>query len=208
MQKVFLLGLGVTATLVAAVFIGAAAATTGAPILYDARHPVAVTTDPEAYDVDAGEQEPGAPADDAEQAVADRTAPSDRPGASAAPTTPAAPPSSAPPATSEPDDEAYDIDSDPGVSPPTAAERRRWLAFQQVVRDCMADAGQEYLYWEWWNPGADDSNRFPAMPADLTPDELAAWELALNGNAGTGEDSRRQDAGCWGRAVQITGGKR
>ncbi|WP_448006573.1 hypothetical protein [Agromyces bauzanensis] len=216
MQKVLLLGLGVTATLVAAVFVGAAAATTGAPVFYDARYPAPVTTGPDGYDVgvdDAGGQAPSAPVDDVEGAVADGTAPPDAPGASAAPTPPAAPPSGSPPTAPapDPDDEASDdIDAEPGapVTVPTPEEQKRWLAFQQVVRDCMAEAGQEYLYWEWWNPGSDTSNRFPAMPADLTPDELAAWQLALNGNAGTGDDYRWQDAGCWGRAVQTTGGKR
>ena len=85
-------------------------------------------------------------------------------------------------------------------------EQLEWLAFQQVVRDCMADAGQEYLAWEWWNPAPDTSNRFPPMPADLTPEEYAAWKLALDGDAGTGADYRWQDAGCWGYAVHVTGG--
>ncbi|GAA4379965.1 hypothetical protein [Agromyces bauzanensis] len=218
MQKVLLLGLGVTAALVAAVFVGAAAATTGAPVFYDARYPAPVTTGPDVYDVEAHDADvpaAGAPVDDAGQAVADGTVP-DAPGASAGPTPPTAPPASSPPTTPGPDDEpsedepSDEIDSESGapVTAPTPDEQKRWLAFQQVVRDCMADAGQEYLYWEWWNPGADTSNRFPAMPADLTPDELAAWQLALNGDTGTGDDYRWQDAGCWGRAVQITGGKR
>lgn len=212
MRKALLLGLGVTAALVAAVFVGAAAATTGAPVFYDARFPAPVTTDPEAFVSvdDAGDRGTGAPADDAE-AVADGTPRPDAPGASAAPTPSPAPPSSAPtppPALDDAPSDDIDAGVDRGVSPPTPAEQKRWLAFQQVVRDCMAESGQEYLYWEWWNPGADTSNRFPAMPPDLAPDELAAWQLALNGNAGTGDDYRWQDAGCWGRAVQMTGGKR
>ena len=39
--------------------------------------------------------------------------------------------------------------------------QQAWLAFQQLVRECMADAGHEYLAWEWWNPAPDTSNRFP-----------------------------------------------
>jgi hypothetical protein len=70
----------------------------------------------------------------------------------------------------------------------------------------MAEAGHQYLYWEWWNPGPDTSNRFPAMPADLTPDEVAAWELALHGDAKGGKQYRWQDAGCWGYAVHATDG--
>ena len=70
----------------------------------------------------------------------------------------------------------------------------------------MADAGQEYLAWEWWNPAPDTSNRFPPMPADLTPEQYAAWKFALDGDAGTGADYRWQDAGCWGHAVHVTGG--
>ncbi|WP_136707615.1 hypothetical protein [Agromyces sp. H66] len=217
MRKVLLLGLGVTATLVAAIFVGAAAATTGAPVFYDARYRTPVTTDHEAYDVGAGEsggQAPGAPVDDAEQAVADGAPLPDAPEASVAPTPttgPSSPPSPSPPSSPDSDHEASDdIDAESGapVMGPTPEEKQRWLAFQQVVRDCMARAGQEYLYWEWWNPGPDTSNRFPAMPADLTPDEVAAWQLALEGDAGTGDDYRWQDAGCWGRAVQITGGRR
>ncbi|GAA1960082.1 hypothetical protein [Agromyces allii] len=85
---------------------------------------------------------------------------------------------------------------------PTAEEQRDWLAHQQIVRDCMAEAGQEYLYWEWWsNP----SGAFAAMPVDLTEEERAAWELALDGAAGTGADYRWQDAGCWGLAAELTG---
>ena len=72
----------------------------------------------------------------------------------------------------------------PMLRRPSAAEREAWLRFQQVVRTCMADAGHEYLYWEWWSPGSDPSNRFPAMPDDLTPEEFAAWELALYGDDG------------------------
>jgi len=94
-----------------------------------------------------------------------------------------------------------------GGVPPTAEEQRTWLAFQDIVRECMADAGQQYLYWEWWNPGPDTSNRFQGMPADLTADEQVAWEFALHGDSPGGDAYRWQDAGCWGSAVHVTDGK-
>jgi hypothetical protein len=92
------------------------------------------------------------------------------------------------------------------TEPPTPEEQEAWLAFQQIVRECMADGGHEYLQWEWWNPPADASNRFPAMPADLTTEQFAAWELALHGETGTGDAYRWEDGGCWGSAVHATGG--
>lgn len=84
------------------------------------------------------------------------------------------------------------------VDPAAPTEREVWLEFQQLVRDCMAEAGQEYLYWEWWNGGQ-------AQPLDLTESERAEWSLALNGNAGGGAAYRWEDAGCWGRAVHESG---
>ena len=70
----------------------------------------------------------------------------------------------------------------------------------------MADAGHEYRYWEWWTPGSDPSNRFPAMPDDLTPEQFTAWELALYGATAEGEQTRGEDAGCWGYALRVTDG--
>lgn len=221
MRKALLLGLGATAVLAAAVFVGAAAATTGAPVFYDARFPATPSTAPDGYDVGSGraiEQAGGGPTDGADQTRDGDTPAPGAPPVSTAPAPPSAPPvttpvtprSKAPGPPADVDDRASDgIGSEEGtdVAAPTPEEQERWLAFQQVVRDCMAEAGQEYLYWEWWNHGPDTSNRFPAMPADLRPDEVAAWQRALNGNAGRGQDYRWQDAGCWGRAVHLTGGE-
>ena len=81
------------------------------------------------------------------------------------------------------------------------AEQMEWLAFQQVVRDCMAGVGQEYLYWEWWSgvgtPGG--------MPTHLVDDARVAWELALYGDSPGGADYRWEDAGCWGYAAELLG---
>jgi hypothetical protein len=88
---------------------------------------------------------------------------------------------------------------------PDPEERQAWLAFQQIVRECMAAEGQEYGYWEWWNYEGDGSNRYPAMPADLTHDEAVAWELALNGTSRGGNQYRWEDAGCWGFAGRRIG---
>ena len=261
MRKALLLSTGVGAALVLAVFVGAAAATTGAPVFYDARYPAPASTDPGGYDVSEGDAgEPGAPgaAEEADAGGAPLPSP---PGSAPAPTPPPpvepTPPATTPP-TSEPEtptptpiptptptptptpdpestpDPAPDPEytpipdaGDPVVeeptvervapggptpgapapeTPPSAEDQEAWLAFQQIVRECMAGAGQEYLYWEWWNPGPDDSNRFPAMPADLTAEEVAAWEAALHGDPAGGDAYRWEDAGCWGYAVHVTGG--
>lgn len=95
------------------------------------------------------------------------------------------------------------VPSDPDM--PT--ERQTWLLFQDEIRECMADAGFEYLYWEWWNPmyQSADMNVEPAMPAGLTEAQKAAWSLALWGDAGLGAAYRWEDAGCSGYATHVIG---
>jgi hypothetical protein len=218
-RKALLLSSGVGAALILAVFVGAAAANTGAPIFYDARYPAPASTAPESYEVGLADPGDPVPADPIDEGPTDGTTP---PGSAPAPTAPATPPATTPqpsaPVTPPPTPTptpGYDPDAPASDEPDvpserdaliTAEEQQAWLAFQQIVRECMADAGQEYLYWEWWNPGPDTSNRFPAMPADLTADEVAVWNLALNGDAGAGAAYRWKDAGCWGYAVHVTGG--
>lgn len=90
--------------------------------------------------------------------------------------------------------------SETPVDPEAATEREIWLEFQQRVRDCMAEAGHEYLYFEWWNPDGAG-----AQPLDLTEAERAEWALALDGDAAGGAAYRWEDAGCWGRAVHESG---
>ncbi len=90
--------------------------------------------------------------------------------------------------------------SETPVDPEAATEREIWLEFQQRVRDCMAEAGHEYLYFEWWNPDGAG-----AQPLDLTESERAEWTLALDGDAAGGAAYRWEDAGCWGRAVHESG---
>ncbi len=69
----------------------------------------------------------------------------------------------------------------------------------------MAEAGQEYLHWEWWRiEPHDPSSTLAAMPEGLTSDEVAAWELALHGEGGTGDDVPWEQAGCWGVASHTT----
>jgi len=222
MRKALLLSVGVGATLVLAVLVGAAAANTGAPVFYDARYPAPASTTPEQYEVGEGEPDESVSSGAIGEGDADGTVPPAPPGSAPAPpatpraTTkpgaPATPPTATPTPTPtpDPDDPASDdptTDRPPSHDTgPSDDEKATWLAFQQIVRECMADAGQEYLYWEWWNPGPDTSNRFPAMPADLGPDAVAAWNLALNGDSPAGDAYRWQDAGCWGEAVQVTGG--
>ncbi|SDR93618.1 hypothetical protein [Microterricola viridarii] len=102
------------------------------------------------------------------------------------------------------------VPADP-VGLPT--ERQTWLAFDQLVRDCMTERGVEYLYWEWWNPEYqtpfDPLSLEPMIPAarplDLNDEQIAAWEFALNGDAGAGAEYRWEDAGCHGYAVHASG---
>ena len=254
MRKAILLSLGLGVTLVAAVFVGAAAASTGAPVFYDARYPAPASNIPGEYE--AGEGVVVEPGSDGTVDEADAegepiptppgsetdTAPGDAPPTAKPPAqapgiptpTPTPTPGAEEPGNGVPgdDDLGHDPDGDghdgdgPTDGPtssappppnsggddigrdttePSAAEQQAWLAFQQIVRDCMAGAGQEYLYWEWWNPGSDSSNRFPAMPADLTHNEVQAWELALYGTSPLGDAYRWQDAGCWGYAAHVSG---
>ncbi|HWM17929.1 MAG TPA: hypothetical protein VNP97_15240 [Microbacterium sp.] len=269
MRKAVLLSLGLGATLAAAVFVGAAAATTGAPVFYDARYPAPASSTPGDYEAGQGVVvEPGSegsideadadggpiPTPPESDAAPDGAPPAVRPPAQAPgilTPTPTPKPTPTPTPTPEPepgdgepgDDDHGDGDEgdEPGgetpdgeehggegptegptseapslkrpgtddigrdTTEPSAAEQQDWLAFQQIVRDCMAGAGQEYLYWEWWNPGSDSSNRFPAMPADLTAGEAQAWELTLYGTSPGGDAYRWQDAGCWGYAAHATG---
>lgn len=218
MRTAWLASLGVAVTVGAALFIGAAAATTGAPVFYDARHPQPPSSDPGGYVAEpapvdegsAGGDDAGArgAAPDAEQSPTPPTART--PPSAGAPATP--PPTSAPHPAPTPSPEQVPVVDRPapgGPKPdgrqPSRADQRAWLEFQQVVRECMTVAGQEYGYWEWWNPGDESSNRFPPMPADLTAVEATAWEAALRGSP-SGDPFRWEDAGCWGYAVHVTGG--
>jgi hypothetical protein len=186
MRKTWLASLGVAAAVGAALFVGAAAATTGAPVFYDARYPAPASSDAGGYDVSEGAG-PSASTDGAvdEAEAGGAPVPSTSPQApdrapGTTPGTPTPTPTPAPAPTPAPDAGDPGAHGVPDVAvPPTRAERESWLAFQQVLRDCMAGVGQEYLYWEWWNPGPDTSNRFPAMPPDLTHDEVDAWQAAL-----------------------------
>src|SRR5688572_28723619 len=95
MRKALFLSLGVAAAFAGAVFVGAAAATTGAPVFYDARYPQAAPTAAEGYE--AGEaggirSHLGGTADEADAGGA--TLP-----------TPATPPASTPPGAVPPTDQ-------------------------------------------------------------------------------------------------------
>ena len=80
-------------------------------------------------------------------------------------------------------------------------EQVEWLAFQQVVRECMAGAGQEYPYWEWWSGAGTPGG----MPPDLVGEARASWELSLYGDSPGGAEYRWEDAGCWGYAGDLLG---
>ncbi|MET4160122.1 hypothetical protein [Agromyces sp. PvR057] len=64
-------------------------------------------------------------------------------------------------------------------------ERSAWLGREAVVRSCMADAGFEYLDWQWWLGGSPE-------PVGLSGDETAAWSNALRGSPETGAGCRAQ----------------
>jgi hypothetical protein len=102
---------------------------------------------------------------------------------------------------------APDVDPVPASDSNDAAdtsftpEQVEWLAFQQVVRDCMAGVGQEYLYWEWWSGAGTPGG----MPTHLVGDGRVAWELALYGDSPGGAEYRWEDAGCWGYAAELMG---
>ena len=202
MRKVLVLSAAAGALFIGSIFIGVAAATTGSPVLYDARSPRPVpAASAEGFEVEAGGARDGAVGGPAEPGAADHadgaeasddTPPSPSPPGAGSPLPPS---STAPPSP----------DAAPGASeaPPSPEARRAWLAFQQLVRDCMTDAGHEYRYWEWWNTAARDPQAIEsAMPPGLTPAASAAWKLALHGTAGSGDDAGPDDAGCWGAALQ------
>ncbi|MFC5791098.1 hypothetical protein EDM22_04470 [Agromyces tardus] len=222
MRKVLWLAAGVTVVSAAAFFMGAAAAMTGAPVFYDARYPQEASPAVDGYEASAAESTPAPPG-----AVAEREGdvPAGADGGDAAPAPQETPVAQAPDAE-QPDGRAtaptptdeppqaprrgtpsgeFGVPGGPAPDdapggPPTPEDQHAWLAFQQIVRECMSAQGQEYLYWEWWNYQGDGSNRYPAMPADLTHREAAAWELALNGTSRGGDQYRWERAGCWGFA--------
>jgi hypothetical protein len=182
-----------------------AAATTGAPVLYDARAPrPAPTVSADGFGVDTGDPDDGSVGETGEPGEPDAAGDAD---ASAAPVP--SPPASGTPAPHSPrptPPASADPDANPSDGLPTPEAQHAWLAFQQVVRECMADAGHAYRYWEWWNTAAKDPDATaPAMPTGLTPEAVTAWELAFSGTAGTGDDVDLAQAGCWGAAMQSIG---
>ncbi|UOQ87677.1 hypothetical protein MUN74_10175 [Agromyces endophyticus] len=98
----------------------------------------------------------------------------------------------------------------PPDDPDLPTPREKWLAQDEIVRQCMAEKGLEYLYVEFWNPDYITPDPFDvdpqdAMPDDLTPEQEAEWALAVGGDAGGGAAYRWEDAGCYGYAVHVNG---
>jgi hypothetical protein len=98
------------------------------------------------------------------------------PGAAPQPTPPAeaAPPVRDPSDPLSPEYNPYTTPGDPAYVPEEV--RMEWLGRQAVIRQCMTDAGFEYLEWQWWEGGS-------PMPAGLSADAEAAWLQALRGDA-------------------------
>ncbi|AWB96576.1 hypothetical protein DCE93_13740 [Agromyces badenianii] len=184
MRKTILLSGAVAVLFIGSIFVGIAAATTGAPVLYDARSPQPVAKSSGEFGVEAGPatgRDSHVPADGADS--------NDDAPLPASPT----PPSTAPAPTPAPTPSPATPPADPV---PTAEEQQAWLGFQQLVRECMTGAGHEYRYWEWWNTEPrDPTSTDPAMPDGFTPEGEAAWRLALEGTGG-------DDDGCLGEAVR------
>lgn len=185
MRKILVLAAAATVLFLGSLSLGVAAALTGAPVFYDARspHPATAADD---LDIEAGAATtaPGTSdgADDGDGAVAPPT------------TSPVPPvPVPSPPPTEAP---APTPTTPPADPIPTAEEQAAWLAFQQLVRDCMVEAGYEYRHWEWWTTEPRNPNSTaPAMPDGLGADEQTAWHAALEGPGLDG-------TGCLARAAE------
>lgn len=185
-RTALLLGCATAVLVIGAMSIGVAAAMTGAPVFYDARAPKPTAASDEFA---IGSAAPTAEPDGAAGGAGDDEI--DRPDADP----PASKPT--PPATRTP---APRPDASPSPTPPadpmpSEEERAAWLGFQQLVRECMLDAGYEYREWEWWTAEPRNPNSTaPAMPEGLSPDESEAWHEALEGPDGDG-------GGCIAEAV-------
>jgi len=207
-RKVLVLSAAAGALFIGSIFIGVAAATTGSPVLYDARSPRPVpAASAEGFEVEAGGARDGAVGGPAEPGAADHADGAEASDDTPPPPSPPGAGSPLPPSSTAPPSP----DAAPGASeaPPSPEARRAWLAFQQLVRDCMTDAGHEYRYWEWWTTEARDPDASaPARPTGLSTEAATAWELAFAGTGGTGDDVAWEEAGCWGAAVHSTAEQR
>lgn len=81
-------------------------------------------------------------------------------------------------------------------APDGPTPREHWLEFQDAVRTCMADAGYEYRYWEYWNPAYPAQGGSPALPDGLDDAQRAAWNAAAFGDP-AGGDGSTASGGCW-----------
>lgn len=87
-------------------------------------------------------------------------------------------PTPTPPPTLDPSDpmspayNPYTTPGDPAYVDDDA--KRAWLGQEAVVRACMAEAGFEYVEWQWWYGGS-------PVPDGLDAAGLEAWMRALRG---------------------------
>lgn len=129
-------------------------------------------------------------------------APTATPGAEAVPAIPGAPaipvPLPAPPVI-DPMSAAYNSYTDPNRPDfVSESDKKTWLALQQVIRQCMADKGFEYLNWEWWMGG-------DPQPKNLSYDAGIAWIVGMYGDAYMNPTGNWEESGCSGYALHITG---
>ncbi|WP_308797596.1 hypothetical protein [Agromyces silvae] len=147
---------------------------------------------------DAGEVDGAPVTDPPSNGAPPATAP---PGSAPSPTTP---PSAAPqptPSTPAPPRDPSDPlspDYNPHLNPDDPAfipeaERAAWLGQQDLIRQCMREAGHEYLDWQWWEGGS-------PMPAGFDAATEAAWMAALRGPEPVDPAAGWQGRGCEGAA--------
>jgi hypothetical protein len=114
-----------------------------------------------------------------------------QPTPSPSPSEPAPPPVRDPSDPLSPDYNPYITPGDPAFVP--EEERAAWLGNQALIRQCMNEAGYEYLEWQWWEGGS-------PMPAGLDTTAEAAWMVALRGPEPADPAAGWQGAGCEGAA--------
>lgn len=102
-----------------------------------------------------------------------------------------APPDRDPADPLSPEYNPYTTPGDPAFVP--EADRAAWLGQQALIRHCMAEAGFEYLEWQWWEGGT-------PMPAGLGADAEAAWMAALRGPESPDPAGGSAATGCEGAA--------
>ena len=226
--KALLLSAGVAAALVAAVFVGAAAANTGAPVFYDARYPAPASTGPEGYEVAEGTGAPtpsggavdepdagGSPTTTPDATPHPSTPPSptppgDAPKATPQPTptpTPAPAPDLRPPLTGQPEA--------PGGPPRSPDARRPCAERGGAARPGSRSSSSCASAWRMPDMSTSPGSGGIRPPTPRTgsrrcrpisrPSSTRRGSSPWTAMPARVPSYRWQDAGCWGHAVHVTG---